>query len=225
MTRRIYFCSFCTCLISVILFLASDLLGQKTIPEVANTSRYVGKGQWDWKVYINAPDKILHNIKCVEYHLPRTFPNSIRTECELGNPLYPFGHSTHGWGTFKISVKIIYKKGRPIELEHTLKFESLEVDEPLQIGARSVAYFLGEGLWEWTVFIRGSEEALEQIQLVEYTLHPDFRDNIQEVLERGSRVRAFPLSGISSRAFQIRIRVFLKNGRFQYRDHDLKFWD
>lgn len=223
MIRRISLCSFTVCLISVMLFLATDLFGQMMIPEVANTSRYVGKGRWDWIVYINAPEETLHNIRCVEYHLHPTFPKPTRTVCELGDPLFPFGHSTNGWGIFQISVKIIYKNGRSIELKHMLKFESLEVEEPLQIAARNVAHSPRDRLWDWTVFIRGSDEELEQIQLVEYTLHPDIQDNVQEVLERGRGVRAFPLSGISSRVFQIRIRVFLKNGRVQYLNHDLEF--
>ena len=57
MIRRIYLCSFTMCLISVMFLLATDLFGQMMLSEVANTSRYVGKGRWNWTVYINAPEE------------------------------------------------------------------------------------------------------------------------------------------------------------------------
>jgi transcription initiation factor IIF auxiliary subunit len=204
------------------LFLALNLFGQ-TILEVANSSRYVGKGRWNWTVYINAPEEILRRIERVEYHLHPTFPNPIRIVDTLGDPRYPWGYSTNGWGIFQISVKIIYLNGRITELPHMLKFESLEVEEPLPIRVRNVARSLRNNLWGWTVFIRGPEEALEQILLVEYTLHPDILNNVREVPTQGSGVRTFSLSDKSSRPFQIRIRVFLRNGRVQYLNHVLIF--
>ncbi len=226
MKNRKKFCSIIICLITAILFLNYDLWGtQKTIPEVANTSFYVGNGLWDWTIYIKASEEILGDIRCVEYHLHPTFPNPIRTVCETKNPLYPFGHSTNGWGFFQITVKIRYEKGAPVELKHMLKFESQEVEEPLSIVTKNDANLIGEDFWDWTVYIRAQKDVLDQILLVEYTLHPDFLDNVQEVFEPKNSFRAFPLSGVSSGIFRIKIRVFLKNGQVQYLTHDLNFRD
>lgn len=89
-----------------------------------NTSRYIGNGRWDWTVFIKASKQVLDDIECVEYTLHPTFPNPIRRECSLGDPRYPFGHSTNGWGTFEIHIKVTFKDGTVRFLKHMLILEA-----------------------------------------------------------------------------------------------------
>ena len=79
--------------------------------------------------------------------------------------------------------------------------------------------------WDWTVFVLGPEYVLDQVDYVEYTLHPSFRSPQQIVRNRGTGSRAFPLSESGWGVFTIKIRVFFKNGHVQYLSHLLRFAD
>jgi hypothetical protein len=93
------------------------------------------------------------------------------------------------------------------------------------ITAGNVATRVSEQQWNWTVFIRGSEDALDQVDCVEYTLHPTFPNPQQVVCERGTGSAAFPLSASGWGTFEIRIRVFMKDGRVHELTHNLQFLD
>ena len=47
--------------------------------------------------------------------------------------------------------------------------------------------------WDWTIFVKGSEDVLEKIEYVEYTLHPTFKNPGRIINERGHGPYAFPL--------------------------------
>ena len=79
--------------------------------------------------------------------------------------------------------------------------------------------------WDWTVFIQGPEHLLDQVDYVEYTLHPSFRSPPQIVKHRGTGPYAFSLSASGWGTFNIKIRVFLKNGHVQHLSHFLRFVD
>lgn len=205
------------CFITVILSASDSELSS------SNISRYVGNGRWHWTVFIKASSEVLEDIRCVEYTLHPTFPNSVREVCSTKDPQYPFGLETNGWGVFEISIKVTFKNGKVHFLKHMLTFEAPPVKEPFPITADNVATAAGEGRWGWTVFIQGSEEVLDQIQLVKYILHPTFPNPEPEVLERGEGPYAFALSARGWGTFMIRIRVFLKTGEVQELEHYLKF--
>jgi len=77
--------------------------------------------------------------------------------------------------------------------------------------------------WDWTVFILGSEEDLNLIRCVEYTLHPTFPNPVRTVCERGKGPHAFSLSTNGWGTFRIQIRVLLKDGDPVVLSHQLKF--
>jgi len=189
----------------------------------SNTSRYIGNGMWDWTVFIKTSPQVLRDIRCVEYTLHSTFPNPIRKVCSIGDERYPFGHSTSGWGIFEIPIKVTFKNGEVRFLKHVLTFVAPPIERPLPITTGNVATEVRKGWWNWTVFVQGPDDVLDQIQCVEYTLHPTFPNPVREVCDRGTGPRAFALSTTGWGTFQLQIRVFFKDGRVQELTHYLKF--
>jgi transcription initiation factor IIF auxiliary subunit len=190
---------------------------------VANTSRYIGERRWEWTVFLQAAPQILDGIQCVEYTLHPTFPEPVRRQCVRGDPRFPFALTTSGWGTFEISIKVLFKRGEERRLKHMLVFDAPPVDRPLAIQAANVATELRKGFWEWTIFVRAPDAVLEQIRCVEYTLHPTFPDRVREVCDRGSGRQPFALTARGWGTFEVRLRAFLKDGRVQALTHNLKF--
>lgn len=189
----------------------------------SNISRYLCNGRWEWTVFIQAAPEVLRDIKHVEYKLHPTFPNPIQKVDSFGDRRHPFGLTRIGWGVFEISITVLFKNGRTQPLKHMLTFDAQPVEDSLPIRAGNVASATGKGLWNWTVFIQGSDEVLDRIQCVEYTLHRTFFDPVREVSDRGTGPYAFALSATGWGTFQIRIRVFLKDGRVQGLVHNLRF--
>ena len=97
-----------------------------------NIARYVGKGRWDWTVYITAPRKLQKRVKCVEYTLHKTFRNPVRKVCKTRDQRYPFGLSTNGWGTFLIKIDVELTDGKHVALTHQLKFKESQLDSLLR---------------------------------------------------------------------------------------------
>ncbi|UCD93374.1 MAG: hypothetical protein JSU69_06250 [Candidatus Zixiibacteriota bacterium] len=189
----------------------------------ANTSRYVCNGKWDWTVYIQSTPEVINDVKHVKYQLHPTFPDPAREVDSLGDARYPFGLTCRGWGEFKIGVEVTFEDGHIQHLDHMLVFESPPVSEPLPITAGNVATESKPGRWKWTVFIQSTDEVLEQIECVEYNLHPSYSEPVRDICERGEGARAFALSEASRKSFEIKIRIFLKDGSVQTLTHQLKF--
>lgn len=190
---------------------------------VANTSRYVGDGQWDWTIYLTAPRDVLPNVRCVEYRLHPTFPNPVQRVCSLGDPGFPFALQGKGWGTFEVAVAVTFKNGEAQHLRHMLAFEARSVEQELPLSAANTAREQRRGWWQWTIFLQGPEEALGQVRCVEYTLHETFPDRVRAICERGRGREAFPLSSSGWGTFTVQIRVILDSGRVQELTHLLRF--
>jgi transcription initiation factor IIF auxiliary subunit len=62
------------------------------------------------------------------------------------------------------------------------------------MSASNTSRFLGNGRWEWTVYINASPQVLRQIDCVEYTLHPTFPRPVQWVCTIGESRSPFGLS-------------------------------
>jgi transcription initiation factor IIF auxiliary subunit len=190
---------------------------------LANTSEYAGDGRWDWTVYVKAETEVIAEIEKVEYTLHPTFPRPVRTVTEPGDPEFPFGLSTNGWGTFTLSAKVTFHSGETRHLRHTLIFEARLPEQPLEITAANTATRVNSRHWRWTVFIRGPEESLARIRCVRYTLHPTFRPRTREICDRGTGEKAFALTATGWGTFTVGIRVFLKDGRVHDLSHELRF--
>jgi hypothetical protein len=89
----------------------------------ANTSTRVKEDWWNWEVFIVGDDSTLKEIKYVEYTLHPSFRDPIRKVSTQGSTSGKgFFLSASGWGTFMITVKIMFKDGDVRELRHKLSF-------------------------------------------------------------------------------------------------------
>lgn len=215
--------------ISITTMMTGALLVLSTFPvaaqdiSIANTSSYLGGGRWEWTVYINAPQQVLQNVQSVEYTLHPTFPDPVRKVNDVGDPRFPFGLKTSGWGTFEIPIRVAMKDGSVRSLKHTLSFVAPPVEQALPITPAHAADKLSSGIWSWNVFLQGPANALNRIRCVEYTLDPTFPNPVREVCRRGPLNHSFSLGGTSWGPFLIHIRAFLKDGHVQELAHELKF--
>jgi transcription initiation factor IIF auxiliary subunit len=80
------------------------------------------------------------------------------------------------------------------------------------IEADNTSVYVGDGRWNWTVFIKAPPQILEKIHCVDYTLHPTFPNPYQTVCELGDPKRAFAYSQNGWGVFEIQIKVTFKNG-------------
>jgi transcription initiation factor IIF auxiliary subunit len=190
---------------------------------VANTSHYLGAGQWEWTIFIRAVPGVLSKIQCVEYKMHPTFPKpSERKVCEVGRQDQPFALSAVGWGTFEIPITILFNTGTVQSLKHALTFNSSSVNQALGITARNTAKKERNGQWNWTVYLDAAPAVLERIRCVQYTLHPTFPNPVREVCERGNPNHPFALSASGWGEFVMNIRVFLRDGQSQEFQYQLR---
>ena len=95
---------------------------------VENTSTYLqdykvnNRNWWDWTIFIKGPEEELKKVKCVEYELHPTFKPPVETICQREPGVQAFRLTQRGWGTFNVKVRIKFKDGSQLQLEHLLKF-------------------------------------------------------------------------------------------------------
>ena len=77
----------------------------------------------------------------------------------------------------------------------------------------------GDDWWKWAVWIEGRDDALDQIDFVEWILHPSFPNPIRRICDRASKFR---LETGGWGVFQIVARVQLKGGKQTKLHHYLK---
>jgi transcription initiation factor IIF auxiliary subunit len=89
---------------------------------VKNTSSFIGKGRWQWTLYVDAKQDVLEKIKCVQYTLHPTFPNPIQVVCESGpDPAQSFPFTGDGWGEFDIKIKVTFTDRPPQSYVYRLR--------------------------------------------------------------------------------------------------------
>jgi transcription initiation factor IIF auxiliary subunit len=91
-----------------------------------------------------------------------------------------------------------------------------------ELSVDNIATSLGNNRWSWTVFVKAPPEVLQNIESVEYTLHPTFPNPVQRVGIGDDPNYPFKLSAIGWGAFGIKIRVFMRDGRVQDLTYFLK---
>ena len=200
-------------------------------PRVTNTAKYVGSGRYDWTVYLVADDATLDTIRYVEYTLHPSFPDPVR---RVENRKNKFAFSSNGWVEFNILIKVVYKDGRVSHLEHRLRLtEAPKAQTSLQqvpahqhgtITTTNTSEYKGDDRWDWSVFIVSDEKTLNEINCVEYTLHPTFPNPVRRVCDKGStQGRGFYLNASGWGTFNIGIKVIFKDGDIRYLNHELSF--
>jgi len=78
----------------------------------------------------------------------------------------------------------------------------------------------GDNWWKWSLWIEGSNEDLDQVECVTYTLHSTFPEPIRTVTDRASK---FQLRCAGWGVFMIPVEVQLKDGRTIQLAHQLQF--
>ncbi len=226
----------------------SVALSQSTSLTFNNTAKYVGKGTYDWTVYVDADANTLAQIQSVEYTLDPSFPNPIRKVTTRKNK---FALPSNGWGEFTIYAKVFFANGKTSTYKYRLNLvkadrvssnnvpgdvaertiiqtsppsvASVNV-EAASISTGNTSKSLGNGGWEWSVFVVASDDVLSQIQYVEYTLHPTFPDPIQHVMQRGlEKGKGFTLKATGWGTFEIAVKIVFTNGKTRFLKHQLKF--
>jgi len=78
----------------------------------------------------------------------------------------------------------------------------------------------GDDWWEWSVWIDASEDGLNKIKFVEYTLHPTFTKPVRIIKDRKTKFR---LETAGWGVFTIYAQAVLQNGEKINMEHDLEF--
>ena len=185
---------------------------------LSNTFEKVSHDRYNWTVFVVASKSVLDNIQYVEYTLHPTFPNPVR---RTTNRNQNFALSTSGWGEFDILAKIVFRDNQIVFLEHRLKLTP-SYDRYSEINTGNTARYLRSGGAEWQAFIAAETNTLNEIQYVEYILHPTFTNPVRRIF---SRKNGFLLSSSGWGTFTIRINVVFKDGSTRYLEHMLRFPD
>ena len=61
--------------------------------------------------------------------------------------------------------------------------------------------------WKWTVFLKGSAEAVGHVRCIHYALGPGFPDPSRTVCDRGSQNQPFATSGVTWGSFNLSATV------------------
>ncbi len=89
-----------------------------------------------------------------------------------------------------------------------------------EIKTRNTARYMSRNMWEWSVFIEAPQNELDQIERVEYLLHPTFRNN-RVVID--TRDNNFKLTRRGWGTFTIKVTLFHTNGQTTELEHPLVF--
>ena len=95
--------------LSLFLLISSPLALSALDITAHNTSEYLGKGKWQWTVFIQASQQVLNDIERVEYTLDPASQSPAQGVDSIGDPSVPFALTNIGREASEISVKIIFR--------------------------------------------------------------------------------------------------------------------
>lgn len=109
----------------------------------------------------------------------------------------------------------------------SIRSKPIDVESNYPISADNVAKKskIKSDYWDWTIFVKAQEDVLEQIEYVEYKLHPTFPNPVRIVNQRGSGPYAFPLTTTGWGTFTVKVKIYYMDGTYQRLAHSLKFYD
>ena len=87
-----------------------------------------------------------------------------------------------------------------------------------ELQVRQSEKYEGGDWWQWAVWLEGPAEALDQVMLVEWTLHPTFPNPVRKTTSRSDNFR---LESAGWGVFPIVVRVQMKDGTQQKLVHQL----
>lgn len=99
---------------------------------LSNTATYLGKGRYDWRVYVKADPATLKAIKGVEYRLdPAYGATAKRYVTEPRDGSYPFFTKDTAFEPSVIRVKVYFNDRDPVSLPaYTLKLAGAPGESP-----------------------------------------------------------------------------------------------
>ncbi len=89
----------------------------------------------------------------------------------------------------------------------------------MSLDIQQSASYAGDERWKWSVWIGGPDAELDQVESVEWVLHPTFRPPIVLVKDRRTKFR---LDSSGWGEFEIIANVTAKNGHRQQLKHRLQ---
>jgi pYEATS domain-containing protein involved in immunity/TIR domain-containing protein len=89
----------------------------------------------------------------------------------------------------------------------------------MSLGIHQAASYAGDGYWKWSVWIDGPDAELDQVQSVEWVLHPTFPNPIVVANQRQNK---FGINSSGWGAFEINAHVSTEGGRTQHLKHWLR---
>ena len=89
-----------------------------------------------------------------------------------------------------------------------------------QVGVKNSSSYVGGGRWDWTIYIDADASTLEQIECVEYQLHPTFQNPLRKVCKPDTK---FALSSNGWGTFNIGVNIIYKDRHTQQLKHELVF--
>jgi transcription initiation factor IIF auxiliary subunit len=89
----------------------------------------------------------------------------------------------------------------------------------IQYEIRQSEKYEGNKWWKWAVWIEGSEEALNEVEYVEWILHPSFPIPVRKIKDRSQK---FKLETGGWGVFPIHAKVVTKDGHYLKLSHHLK---
>jgi len=90
------------------------------------------------------------------------------------------------------------------------------------LNLENTSLYIGNGRWEWTLYVTGNPKVLNDIKCVEYQLHPTFPNPVQTVCQAGAPDKAFALNGSGWGEFNVQATVKLARGSPLKLSHWLK---
>ncbi|MCP4409236.1 MAG: hypothetical protein GY807_16075 [Gammaproteobacteria bacterium] len=94
------------------------------------------------------------------------------------------------------------------------------VNSRSKLKTKNTSTLVGDGRWDWTVFIDADKETLKRIQCVEYTLHKTFPNPVRKRCNMQDR---FALNTNGWGTFRIKVKALFKDGTEKLLFHDLVF--
>lgn len=111
---------------------------------------------------------------------------------------------------FKIMIKFIL----------SLFILTFMIKSSFALQVKNTSTYKGNGRWNWTIFIDGSNYELNEISFVEYKLHPTFKNPIRKATNREN---GFALSTNGWGTFVVKVKIHYLNQRIRELDHQLVF--
>ena len=89
------------------------------------------------------------------------------------------------------------------------------------VAVKNTSTYVGGGRWDWTIFVDADRETLQQIDCVEYVLHPSFPEPVQKVCRAAATKFAYSTNGWG--VFTVKVNIHYKNGHVEALEHKLVF--